>query len=66
MLRTLAEVALDYDGVLVDGDALARDQSALVGLRCICLRVCLHGRRRGGGEAAEAGSKAERRGNSWP
>ena len=46
MLRTLAEVALDYDGVLVDGDGLAGDKSALVGLRIRLLLVSLHGRRK--------------------
>ena len=41
----MAEVALDDDGVLVDGDGLAGDEGALVGRR-IGLLVRLHGRRR--------------------
>ena len=43
MLRTLAEVALDLDGVLVHCDSLAWDKGAFVGLH-VGLRVGLrHG-----------------------
>lgn len=40
-IRTLAEVALDLDGILVHGDGLAWNESSFVGLR-VGLRVGLH------------------------